>query len=81
MAQHDLTEETANKIMQQYKDDANVVGDMLANERRRQAEVMRARLAEQRFRRKKNLSKTHDDEVKEQEVRKKAKRCSAKCSL
>ena len=68
LAQHDLTEETANKIMQQYKDDANVVGDMLANERRRQAEVMRARLAEQRFRRKKNLSKTHDDEVKEQEV-------------
>jgi hypothetical protein len=52
---HDLTEETAAKIMQQYKDDAAVVGDMLANERRRQAEVMRARLAEQRFRRKKNL--------------------------
>ena len=68
LKQHDLTEETANKILQQYKDDANVVGDMLANERRRQAEVMRARLAEQRFRRKKNLSKTHEDEVKEQEV-------------
>ena len=63
-----MTEETAAKIMQQYKDDAAVVGDMLANERRRQAEVMRARLAEQRFRRKKNLSKTHEDEVKEAEV-------------
>ena len=55
LAAHDLTEETAAKIMKQYKDDAAVVGDMLANERRRQAEVMRARLAEQRFRRRKNL--------------------------
>ena len=68
MAEHDLTEETAGKIMKQYEDDAKVVGDMLANERRRQAEVMRARLAEQRFRRKKNLAKTHEDEVEEAEV-------------
>jgi hypothetical protein len=71
LASHDLTEETASKIMKQYKDDAQVVGDMLANERRRQAELMRARLAEQRFRRKKNLAKAHEDEVKEAEVLKK----------
>ena len=71
IAEHDLTEATANKIMKQYADDANVVSDMLANERRRQAEVMRSRLAEQRFRRRKNLKKTHDDELKEAEVLKK----------
>ena len=40
---------------------------MLENERRRQAEIMRSRLAEQRFRRRKNLKKTHDDEMKEAE--------------
>lgn len=71
IAEHDLTEATANKIMKQYADDANIVSDMLANERRRQAEVMRSRLAEQRFRRRKNLKKTHDDELKEAEVLKK----------
>ena len=68
LAEHDLTEATAAKIMKQYEDDAQVVGDMLANERRRQAEIMRNRLAEQRFRRKKNLAKTHADEAEEQKV-------------
>lgn len=67
----ELTEATANKIMKQYEDDANTVSDMLENERRRQAEIMRSRLAEQRFRRRRNLKKTHDDELKEAEVLKK----------
>ena len=68
IADLELTEATANKIMKQYNDDASMVSDMLANERRRQAEIMRSRLAEQRFRRRKNLKKTHDDEVKEAEM-------------
>ena len=37
IADLELTEATANKIMKQYNDDASMVSDMLANERRRQA--------------------------------------------
>ena len=57
LANHALTKETADRIMSQYKDDQRLVEEMLEKERRRQAELMRHRLAESACR-KKNLANT-----------------------